>query len=157
MSEKTNSDFIKKIPDDKVVEALVKDYRDDAILLIELGFIAIKQSDEMNALRLFSAAQLLNLKSVAPLIGMGYIAIHKTDTKGAREIFQKVLKIEPENELANVFLQMCSLIDNTNVKTAHKNLVKLNENSVDETTKTFCTSLIKWCEKDPVKKQQLAI
>ena len=58
-------------------EDKLEDFRHDFALLIEAGFVAVKQLDELSARRLFEAAQVLRPDSTAPQIGLGYIALNK--------------------------------------------------------------------------------
>ncbi len=51
----------------------IADFKEDFPLLIEAGFIAVKQLDEISASRIFNAAQAINPHSTAPQIGLGYI------------------------------------------------------------------------------------
>ncbi|MEM1283486.1 MAG: SctF chaperone SctG, partial [Chlamydiota bacterium] len=86
------------------------DFLDDFALLIEAGFVAVKQLDEVSATRIFGAAQVMNPMSTAPQIGLGYIALNKLEIKRATAIFEGVTKKEPDNCLAQTFLGMCFLL-----------------------------------------------
>jgi hypothetical protein len=81
-----------------------KDYQTDWILFLEAGFIAVNQADEASALKLFTAAELLNPSSVMPKIGFGYLNLHKLELKKACKSFEEVLKKEPDNEMAKTLL-----------------------------------------------------
>ncbi len=78
----------------------LQDFQSDFALLIETGFIAVKQLDEIGAKRIFYAAQALRPESSAPRIGLGYIALNKLEIKEASQIFEKIVAEEPENYLA---------------------------------------------------------
>ena len=69
---------------DKILE-----FKEDFSLLIEAGFVAVKQLDETSSIRIFQAAQALSPQSTAPQIGMGYIALNKLDVDYC--LFQKAL------------------------------------------------------------------
>ena len=62
--------------------------------------------------RIFEAAQLLNPQSTAPQIGLGYIALNKLQMKEACLIFESIVELEPENQLAQTFLGICYLLNN---------------------------------------------
>lgn len=79
-------------------------YKKDCLLFIEAGFIAINQADEPSAISLFSAAELLNQNNPLIKLGLGYLHLHKLELKQAIEKFEAVLKEDPKNELAKVFL-----------------------------------------------------
>jgi len=91
-------------------------FKEDFSLLIEAGFVAVKQLDETSATRIFQAAQVLSNTSTAPQIGLGYIALNKLELKEATKIFEEVLKKEPENYLAQTFLGICFFTDETQAK-----------------------------------------
>src|SRR5262245_842025 len=91
-------------------EAKFRDFKEDFSLLIEAGFIAVKQLDETSSTRIFHAAQAISPDSVAPQIGLGYIALNKLEVKQATKIFEEVTTKDPENYLAQVFLGICFLL-----------------------------------------------
>jgi hypothetical protein len=84
--------------------SFIKEHKRDFILLLEAGFIAVNQADEPSAKRLFKAAAILNPKSTLPKVGTGYLHLHKLELKQACELFENVLKEEPNNEMAKAFL-----------------------------------------------------
>lgn len=128
-------------------------FRDDFGLLIEAGFIAVKQLDEISATRLFHAAQAINPTSVVPQIGLGYIALNKLDLKNATRIFEEVLEKEPENYLAQVFLGITFLLS----KPKRKKGEKLIQDAIGKTTDQSIIDLgkisLEWAEKD-LKKEK---
>jgi len=79
-------------------------YKEDFLLLLEAGFIAINQADEDSAIKLFKAAELLNPTSTFPKIGYGYLHLHKLELQKSIKCFQEVVKKEPENEMAQTLL-----------------------------------------------------
>jgi tetratricopeptide (TPR) repeat protein len=84
--------------------ANLEEYKKDAILFIEAGFIAINQADEDSALKLFKAAETLDPKNSLINIGLGYLHLHKLELKEAIKKFEEVLKEDPKNEMAKAFL-----------------------------------------------------
>lgn len=82
-------------------------YKEDFILFVESGFIAVNQSDEDSARKLFKAAELLNPESSLPTIGLGYLHLHKLELKEACAKFESVLQKEPNNEMVKTFLGLC--------------------------------------------------
>jgi hypothetical protein len=55
------------------LQCFVEDYS----LLIEAGFVAIKQNDEISARRLFKAAEVIHPENPASQVGLGYIELNK--------------------------------------------------------------------------------
>jgi Tfp pilus assembly protein PilF len=88
----------------------LNEFKEDFALLIEAGFIAVKQLDETSATRIFHAAQVMNPDSTAPQIGLGYIALNKLEIKEATKTFEEIIEKEPENYLALTFLGICFLL-----------------------------------------------
>lgn len=78
--------------------------QEDFSTLVEAGFIAVKQGNQLAAERLFRAAQLLRPDHSAPVLGFGYIALNTMSLEMARHLFSSVLKKEPENAMAKVLL-----------------------------------------------------
>lgn len=87
--------------------ANLKQYEEDWLLFAEAGFIAVNQADEDSAEKLFQAAKSLAGDNTLPDVGFGYIHFHKLELKEAIEIFDQVLKKEPENQMAGAFKGIC--------------------------------------------------
>jgi tetratricopeptide (TPR) repeat protein len=82
----------------------LKKYKEDYILMVEAGFIAVNQANEDAALKLFRAAELLDPKNTLPIVGYGYLHLHKLELPQAVRRFEEVLKEEPKNEMAKALL-----------------------------------------------------
>lgn len=135
-------------------EEMLAEFKEDFALLIEAGFVAVKQTDEMSASRIFQAAQALNPTSVAPQIGMGYIAINKMEIKEATRIFESITQQEPENDLAQTFLGICYLLTKGKQKKGEKTVKDVLEKTTDVTIKNLATLSLEWAEKDLLKKSK---
>lgn len=123
-------------------------FLDDFALLIEAGFIAVKQLDEMSANRIFCAAQVLNPMSTAPQIGLGYIALNKLEVKEATRIFTDVTKKEPDNHLAVIFLGMCYLLTKPKRSKGEEIIKEAMEKTDDPTVKNLGAISLDWADKD---------
>lgn len=137
-----------------MAEKKIEEFKDDFALLIEAGFVAVKQLDETSATRIFHAAQALSPFSVAPQIGLGYIALNKLEIKKATEIFETVVKVEPNNHLAQTFLGICFLLNKNKRKKGEKLIRDAIENTTDPTIKNLGTISLEWSEKDLSKKSK---
>lgn len=128
-----------------------KEFEEDFPLLLEAGFIAVKQLDEKGALALFEAAKVLKPRSVAPRIGLGYIAMNKMEVAKATGIFEAVVKEEPEHYLAQTFLGICYALR----KSTRKQGEALIRSSIEKTTEPSVKRLgevcLQWIEKDFTK------
>jgi predicted Zn-dependent protease len=129
------------------------DFLDDFPLLIEAGFIAVKQLDEINATRIFNAAQAISPRSTAPQIGLGYIALNKLELKEATKLFEGVLSKEPDNLLAQTFLGISQLLNKNQRAEGEKLIRDAMEKSTDSTVKTLGAISLEWAEKDLKKKE----
>lgn len=125
-----------------------EEFGKDFGLLVEAGFIAVKQLDESSATRLFHAAQLLNPTSTAPKIGLGYISLNKLELKKAIQAFEEVAKIEPDNMLAQTFLGMCFLLNKAKRKQGEALIEEAIKKTDDPTIKKLGTIALEWNEKD---------
>jgi hypothetical protein len=130
----------------------IKEFKEDFSLLIEAGFVAVKQLDETSATRIFSAAQVLSPSGTAPMIGLGYIALNKLEIKEATRIFETVVLKEPENYLAQTFLGMCFLLTRDKRKKGVKLIEESIEKTNDPTIKNLGAISLEWSEKDLSKK-----
>lgn len=131
----------------------LSDFKEDFALLIEAGFVAVKQLDETSATRIFNAAQMMSPGSVAPQIGLGYIALNKLEVKKATKIFEDVLKKEPENHLAAAFLGICFLLVKPKRKKGEKLIRETMEKTSDPTIKNLGELALEWAEKDLSKQK----
>ncbi len=129
------------------------DFKRDFALFIEAGFIAVKQLDEVSAARMFQAAHVINPKSTAPKIGLGYIALNKLEIKEATKIFEEVIEQEPDNLLAKTFLGMCFLLIKPKRKKGEKLIEEAMATTTDPTIKDLGKVTLEWAEKD-LKKQK---
>lgn len=130
----------------------IQEFKEDFALLIEAGFVAVKQLDETSSTRIFHAAQALSPYSTAPQIGLGYIALNKLEIKEATQIFESVVKVEPENYLAQTFLGMCFLLTKSKRKKGEKLIEETITKTPDPTIKSLGTIALEWSEKDLSKK-----
>ncbi|MDR3624770.1 MAG: hypothetical protein P4L16_06500 [Chlamydiales bacterium] len=100
-------------------------HSEDFPMLVETGFIAVKQGNQQAAEKIFRAAQLLKPEHSAPVLGFGYIALNAMRLETARHLFSSVLKKEPENALAKVLLGFSYLVDKfTSIKKDAKTIEK---------------------------------
>jgi predicted Zn-dependent protease len=131
----------------------LSEFKADFALMIEAGFVAVKQLDETSSTRIFNAAQLINPTSSAPQIGLGYIALNKLEVKEATRIFEEVTQKEPENYLAQVFLGIAYLLNKTKRKKGEKIIQEAVAKTDDPTIKNLGSLSLEWLEKD-LKKEK---
>ena len=127
-------------------------YKDDFILFLEAGFIAVNQADEDSALKLFEAAELLDPKNSLIKIGKGYLHLHKLELKQAIDIFEKILKKEPDSEMAKVFLGIALSWTPTDTMKGEKILEetkKSNDKPIKDLSKTALDFVENFIKKEP--------
>jgi Tfp pilus assembly protein PilF len=134
-------------------EKIIDAFKEDFPLLIEAGFVAVKQLDETSATRIFHAAQAMSATSTAPQIGLGYIALNKLEVKEATRVFEEVLKKEPENYLAQTFLGICFLLTKQKRKKGEKLILEAMEKSGTPAIKNLGAISLEWAERDLKKKE----
>lgn len=130
--------------DDQTLES----FKEDFALMIEAGFIAVKQLDEVCSRRIFEAAAVLNPESSAPQVGLGYIALNKLEVKEATRIFSEIVKKEPENYLAQTFLGISYLLTKAKREEGEKLIKNAMEKTDDDTIVNLGEISLEWCEKD---------
>lgn len=130
------------------------EFKEDFSLLIESGFVAVKQLDEIGAIRIFAAAQCLSPLNTAPKIGLGFIAMNKLEIKEATSIFEAVVKQEPDNHLAQTFYAMCFLLTKGKQKKGEKLIREIMEKTTDPAIKNLGAISLEWSEKDLSKKSK---
>jgi TPR repeat protein len=133
------------------IEEKLEEFKEDFSLLIEAGFVAVKQLDAISSSRIFIAAQMISPGHTAPQIGLGYIALNQLNVKEATHIFESVAEKEPQNYLAQTFLGMCYLLSKPKRKKGEKLIREAMEKSEDPTVKSLGEISLEWAEKDLTK------
>jgi hypothetical protein len=123
-----------------------KKYKEDFILMLETGFIAVNQADEDSALKLFKAAELLNPENTLPKVGFGYLHLHKLELNQAVRCFEDVLDKEPKNEIAKAFLGICMSLMPTQLDKGEKVLEETMK-SKDPMIKKLAHTAVDFVEK----------
>lgn len=129
-------------------EDKLKEFKSDFALLIEAGFVAVKQLDETSARRIFEAAQVISPSSTAPRLGIGYIALNKLEIKEATKVFEEIVAKEPGNYLAQTFLGICFLLTKPKRKKGEKLIREAIDKASDPTIKHLGRLSLEWAEKD---------
>ncbi|MBF8263130.1 MAG: sctG-B [Parachlamydiales bacterium] len=123
-----------------------KDYKEDWILFLECGFIAVNQADEDSAIKLFKAAAMLNPDNTLPTVGMGYLHLHKLELKQACKAFEDVLAKEPKNEMAKTLLGICMSLNPASLDKGEK-ILHQTLKSHDPMLKNLSNTAIDFAEK----------
>lgn len=129
-------------------DSVIDEFRDDFALMIEAGFIAVKQFNETCATKLFQAASILDSESSAPDLGFGYIALNKLETEKAMVIFQGILEKEPDHHLAQTFLGICLLLNKGKRADGEKMIEEAMKKSDDPSIKNLGKTSLTWAEND---------
>ena len=123
-------------------------FGEDFALFVEAGFIAVKQLDEIAARRLFKAAETLNPDNPAPQLGLGYIALNKLRVSEASEIFEGILKKDPEHHLAQALLGVTYMLTQDKKKKGEELVLDAKGKSDDSTIKNLADVCLDWKKKD---------
>lgn len=121
--------------------------KDQFLLLAEAGFIAINQSDEDAAMKLFRASELLDPSNVLPKIGMGYMHLCKLELKQAAKTFEDILAKDPHNEMAHAFLGLSLSLNPAELTKGEKVLEEAAQKSKDPMIKNLAISSLEFVEK----------
>lgn len=125
----------------------VQKFTDDFILMAEAGFIAINQSDEDAAIKLFAAAELLDPSNPLPRLGMGYLNLCQLKLKQAATIFEKILSEDPSNEMAKTLLGLTLSLNPTELAKGEKTLEESIQKNQDPMIKNLAKSALDFVEK----------
>ena len=117
--------------DNQTLSSCDKDY----FLFLEAGFVAVNNTDEDSALKLFMATQILRPDNYFYKIGYGYMHMCKLELKQAEEMFASVLKKDPNNEMAHSFLAICKSLMPGKVSEGEKMLSEIAKGSSDSDIK----------------------
>ena len=122
-------------------------YKDHFSTMIETGFIAVNQSDEDSANKLFKAAETLKPGHFLPQLGRGYLHLCKLELKQSCKIFKEVLEKDPDNEIAKAFLGLCLSLNPTEVDKGEEILKETGRNTTNPLLKNLTSSAISFVEK----------
>ena len=128
--------------------SLGQEFLEDLPLLIESGFIAIKQMDEVSAKRIFEAARALDPNELAVKVGFGYIHLNKLELKEAAKVFEEVLEIDPEHDLAHMFLGLAYLLNSEHRDRGEEIIRKVMEKAKDESIINLGKTTLDWSTKE---------
>lgn len=126
-----------------------KQCKEDYILLVEAGFIAVTQADEDSALKLFRAAETLNPSHHMTRLGLGYLYLHKLDLKKACKYYEEALELDPGNEMAKAMLGISMSLDPNMTAKAEKILEQTHHSkdasikNLSDTALTFVNTFVK--------------
>lgn len=134
----------------------VKDYKDDFVLLLEAGFVAMNQLDEESATKLFHGAQTLRPESFEPRVGLAAIALHKLQTDKSIAILEDVMNQGHENYLAGALLGISYILSNQKIDKGQMLLKEAMEKADDTATKRLGTLWLEVIEKGLAKSQSPA-
>jgi predicted Zn-dependent protease len=129
-------------------ENLIDYFSEDFSLMIEAGFVAVKQLDEIAARRLFKAAELLNPDNPASQLGIGYIALNKLQISEATKIFEALLQKDPHHYLAQALLGVCYIFTKDKRKKGEKLILDAQEKSDDPTIQNLAKVCMDWAAHD---------
>lgn len=129
------------------MEEVLQKYKQDYILFVESGFIAVNQGDEDAAIKLFKAAATLDPANMLPNVGMGYMHLCKLELKQACKIFEEVLSQDSSNEMAKAFLGIALSLTPNEVAKGEKVLEEIATNSHDKNIKVLAETAIDFVEK----------
>lgn len=129
-------------------ESVLDYFSEDYALLIEAGFVAVKQLDEIAARRLFKAAELLNPENPASQLGLGYIALNKLQISEATKIFEEILQKDPSHYLAQALLGVCCFLSKNKRARGEKLIREAKEKSDDPTIKSLAEVCLNWADTD---------
>jgi len=133
-----------QMEEENSLQCFVEDYS----LLIEAGFVAIKQNDEISARRLFKAAEVLHPENPASQVGLGYIELNKLRVSQAAGIFEGVVKDHPEHYLAKALLGVAYLLTPNKREEGKTLIIEAGERSDDPTVKNLSSVCLEWLKKD---------
>jgi hypothetical protein len=127
--------------------ANIAPFKDHFLLLCEAGFIAVNQADEDAAVKLFKASSLLNPANTLPKVGMGYMHMMKLELKQACKLFDEVLAVEPDNEMAYAFLGISYALTSSELNKGEKILEETAHKSSDPMIKKLANTAIDFVER----------
>ena len=123
-----------------------KQYKEDCILFLEAGFIAVNQANEDASLKLFKAAELLDPHNQLVKVGFGYLYLHKLDLKKECKLFEEALQADPHNEMAKTLLGISMSLEPNMVDKGEK-ILEETHHSKDPTIKTLSDTALNFVAK----------
>jgi hypothetical protein len=126
---------------------VLQDYKNDFILMIESGFIAVNQSDEDAALKLFNTAALLDPTNSLAKLGVGYIHLCRLELPQATDVFAEIVKKEPTNDMAKTLLGLSQSLNPKEVAKGEKTLEESARNARDPFVKNAAVTALDFVDR----------
>lgn len=137
-----------------MVEESLEDFKEDFPLLIEAGFVAVKQLDEVSATRIFHASDVLSPGHPASKLGVGYIHMNKLELKEASKVFEEILAEHPDHNLAEMFLGICCLLNKAKRKQGEKIIKEVMGKTDDPTVVNLGQVSLDWASSELKKSEK---
>lgn len=122
-------------------------YKEHYVTMIEAGFIAVNQSDEDSAIKLFKAADLLTPGNFMSQLGIGYLHLCKLELKQSCKIFSDVLEKDPNNEIAKAFLGLSLSLNPKEVDKGTEILKEADKGTKDPFLKNLTGNALSFVDK----------
>jgi hypothetical protein len=104
---------------------MLQKYKNDFLLMLESGFVAINQTDADSAKKLFQAAHLLKPESAFPHVGFAFLFLHLLELSKAIAACEDALRKEPNNEMAKTLMGICKTMTLKQSQEGEKILVEM--------------------------------
>ncbi len=127
--------------------ANLEKFKDHFILLCEAGFVAVNQTDEDAASKLFKASELLKPENTLPKVGRGYMHLMKLELNQACKLFDEVIQKEPDNDMAKAFLGLSYTFTATDLDKGEHLLEETSKKAKDPQVKKLATTALEFVEK----------
>lgn len=122
-------------------------YKKHFVTLAEAGFIAVNQSDEDSAMKLFKAASLISPEENLPQVGFGYLHLCKLELKKSAEIFRSLLEKDPHNDMAKTFLGLSLALNPAELQQGEKFLTEANASAKDPNIQSLASNSLSFVER----------
>lgn len=111
------------------------DERKDFLTFLEASFIALNQHDEASYVALINACKVIDDENKLVQISEGYLHLLKMELSLASLCFEKILKQEPEHEIAKAFYAITQILSPKTQERGEKALKDLHTSSAHKEIK----------------------
>jgi hypothetical protein len=131
------------------------DEKKDFLTFLEASFIALNMQDEASFVALMNACKVIDSDNKLVQVSEGYLHLLKMELDLASKSFEKILKQEPNHEIAKAFYAITQILSPKTQENGEKALKTLNAQTAHSDIKQLTFDALGYFQQEIKKKNAL--
>lgn len=127
----------------------------DFLTFLEASFIALNMQDEASFVALINACKVIDSDNKLVQVSEGYLHLLKMELDLALKSFEKILKQEPNHEIAKAFYAITQILSPKTQENGEKSLIALNAQTAHSDIKQLTHEALGFFQQEIKKKNPL--